>query len=120
MSWGSSQPPPPPPPVSAIRKLLPLIVILVLVAGFAVIGYHCYCFAQALTDRGVKKLEKKNVVFTKEGGIRVGVRDVHHERYVDGTQSVLVKAWNLSSWPGYKSRFWNKQAQVQPTAAARK
>lgn len=38
--------------------------------------------------------------------------------------SLLVKAWNYSSWPAYKSRFWNKadggeqqqqqqQAQVQ-------
>lgn len=22
--------------------------------------------------------------------------------------SVLVNVWNLSSWPAYKSRFWNK------------
>lgn len=41
--------------------------------------------------------------------------------------SLLVKAWNYSSWPAYKSRFWNKgeggeqqqqqqQAQVQARA----
>ena len=29
--------------------------------------------------------------------------------------SVLVKAWNLSTWPAYKSRLWNKeQPQPQP------
>ncbi len=25
-----------------------------------------------------------------------------------GKNSLLVKAWNYSSWPAYKSRFWNK------------
>lgn len=25
--------------------------------------------------------------------------------------SLLVKAWNYSSWPAYKSRLWNKEAQ---------
>jgi len=28
--------------------------------------------------------------------------------------SILVNAWNFSSWPGYKSRLWNKQAE-QPS-----
>ena len=28
----------------------------------------------------------------------------------DGKNSVLVKAWNYSTWPAYKSRFWNKEA----------
>lgn len=23
--------------------------------------------------------------------------------------SMLVKAWNYSSWPGYRSRLWNKE-----------
>lgn len=27
---------------------------------------------------------------------------------VRGKISLLVKAWNYSSWPAYKSRFWNK------------
>ena len=22
---------------------------------------------------------------------------------------MLVKAWNYSTWPAYKSRFWNKE-----------
>ena len=29
-------------------------------------------------------------------------------------RSFLVKAWNYSSWPAYKSRFWNKdQVEAQ-------
>ena len=48
------------------------------------------------------------MVFTKDG-MKVGVKDVNTESYVDTTQSFLVKAWNLSTWPEYKSRLWNKQ-----------
>jgi hypothetical protein len=57
------------------------------------------------------KMQKKNVVFTKEG-LKVGVKELKTESYVDTTQGFLVKAWNLSSWPGYKSRLWNKDAEV--------
>ena len=29
-------------------------------------------------------------------------------------RSFLVKAWNYSSWPAYRSRFWNKdQVEAQ-------
>ena len=39
---------------------------------------------------------KKNVVFTKDG-VRVGVKHVQNEKYVDATQSWVVKAWNLGN-----------------------
>jgi len=42
--------------------------------------------------------------------MKVGVKEIKNENYVDRTQSILVKAWNLSSWPGYKSKLWNKEA----------
>lgn len=33
-----------------------------------------------------------------------------------GESSVLVKAWNLSTWPAYKSRVgWNKQGGQGPS-----
>ena len=53
-------------------------------------------------------MQSKNVVFTKDG-LKVGVKEVKTESYVDKTQGYLVKAWNLSTWPEYKSRLWNKQ-----------
>ena len=28
---------------------------------------------------------------------------------MSGGVSILVKAWNFSTWPAYKSRFWNKE-----------
>lgn len=72
-----------------------------------------YIFANDLADRGVKKMEKKNVVFTKDG-MKVGVKEVKSEDYADKTQSVLVKAWSYASFPAYKSRLgWNKEAEPQ-------
>lgn len=72
-----------------------------------------YVFANDLADRGVKKMEKKNMVFTKDG-MKVGVKEVRSEDYADKTQSVLVKAWSYASFPAYKSRLgWNKEAEPQ-------
>lgn len=61
-------------------------------------------------------MEDKHVMITKDG-VKVQVKELKNESYVDKTQSVLVKAWNLSSWPAYKSRLWNQgnqQAQAEP------
>ena len=41
-----------------------------------------------------ERMGKKNVVFTKDG-MRVGVKQVKNENYVDATQNYVVKAWNL-------------------------
>jgi hypothetical protein len=40
-------------------------------------------------------MAKKHVAFTKDG-LRVGVKDMKTESYVDATQSYVVKAWNLA------------------------
>lgn len=61
-------------------------------------------------------MQSKNVVLTKDG-LKVGVKEVRTESYVDTTQSFLVKAWNLSTWPEYKSRLWNKQAPAPANGA---
>lgn len=56
------------------------------------------------------------MVFTKDG-VKVGVKELRNENYVDNTQSLLVKAWNLSSFPAYKSRLWNQDAEInKPTS----
>jgi hypothetical protein len=53
--------------------------------------------------------------------MKVGVKEIKNENYVDKTQNLLVKAWNLSTWPEYKSRLWNKQqADKDKDAKARK
>jgi len=75
------------------------------------VAYHIYVSMQKISAAASDKMQKKNVVFTKDG-MKVGVKELKTESYVDTTQGFLVKAWNLSSWPGYKSRLWNQDAEV--------
>ena len=51
----------------------------------AVLRHQIYIFANDLADRGTKKMEKKNVVFTKDG-MKVGVKEMKSEAYADKTQ----------------------------------
>jgi hypothetical protein len=53
-----------------------------------------YVFANDLADRGVKKMEKKNLVFTKDG-MKVGVKEVRSEDYADKTQRLACLALSL-------------------------
>tara|TARA_R110002003_G_scaffold2027_6_gene23911 strand:+ start:26806 stop:27279 length:474 start_codon:yes stop_codon:yes gene_type:complete len=43
----------------------------------------------------VHKLEKKNVVFTKDGA-KVGVKEISAEKYADKTQRAFVNTWNAA------------------------
>ena len=44
-----------------------------------------YIFTNELTERGKNHMQKKNVVFTKEG-MKVGVKEMKSEDYEDKTQ----------------------------------
>ncbi|EON65453.1 hypothetical protein W97_04691 [Coniosporium apollinis CBS 100218] len=81
--------------MGALGNLVPLIILFV----FLAVGAWIFLFANEMADRGVKKMEKKNVSFTKDG-MRVGVKDVQNEEYADRTQSVLVKAWQFAGLGG--------------------
>ncbi|KAI9772048.1 MAG: hypothetical protein M1840_001336 [Geoglossum simile] len=107
MAWGNSTPVP---TQSALSKVAPLLIFVALVGVIAAVLLQVAKTASDIADNAGKKLEKKNVLITKDG-VKVGVKEIKNENYVDKTQSVLVKAWNLSTWPAYKSRFWNQQAQ---------
>jgi hypothetical protein len=103
-------------------KLLPLVILFAVIGGFAFVGYHLYLTVQKISTTTSEKMGKKNVVFSKDG-LKVGVKEVKNENYVDTTQSFLVKAWNLSSWPEYKSKLgWNADADINKKgkAASRK
>ncbi|KAI9888996.1 MAG: hypothetical protein M1814_006054 [Vezdaea aestivalis] len=110
MAWGSSKPKAPPPLPSTFSKVFPLLLTFIVLGVLGWVGYQIFLTVTQITDRGVKKLEKKNVVFTKDG-MKVGVKQVGNEEVLDKSQSLLVKAWNLSTWPAYKSRLWNKEQQ---------
>ena len=48
----------------------------------------------------MRKMEKKNVVFTKDGA-KVGVKEVRTEDYADRTQKAFVKTWNAAQEKAY-------------------
>lgn len=95
-------------------NLLPLLILFAIVGG---IGWVCYqvcriqrrmtvgpsltlplqifLYSNELAERGVKNMEKKNVVFTKDGA-RVGVKEVSNEAYTDKTQRAFVNTWNAA------------------------
>ena len=72
--------------MSALSNLIPLIVLFVIVGGGGYIGYQVYLWSNDLADAGKKKMEKKNMSFTKDGGLRVGVKEMRDEDYADRTQ----------------------------------
>ena len=73
---------------------MPLIVAVIIVSAIGWVLYQVYDSATKFRDSASERMGKKNVVFTKDG-VRVGVRHVQNENYVDKTQSWVVKAWNL-------------------------
>ncbi|KAJ5155408.1 hypothetical protein N7492_008211 [Penicillium capsulatum] len=89
-----------------LRSLLPLILLLVFVAILAAVGYVVYSIVQDVGKTTREKMERKNVVFTKDG-MKVEVKEIKDEAYKDRTQSVLVNMWNHTSFPAYKSRLWD-------------
>ncbi|KAF2268554.1 hypothetical protein CC78DRAFT_529995 [Lojkania enalia] len=50
-----------------------------------IVQLQIYLYTNQLADRGVRKMEKKNVMFTKDG-MKVGVKEVKAEDYADRTQ----------------------------------
>jgi len=98
--------------MAALSQIFPLLVLLVVLGLAAFVGYAAYCVVNDVADKTSKKMEEKNVSFSKDG-MRVGIKEKKTENYVDQTQSLLVKAWNFSTWPAYKSRLWNKEQPVE-------
>lgn len=69
-----------------------------------------YLYSQQLGQRGQDYMQKHNVAYSKDGGVKVGVKQTSDEEYSSKIQRNLVNTWNQSSFPDdYKSRFWNKE-----------
>ncbi|KAI1371009.1 hypothetical protein F4677DRAFT_323998 [Hypoxylon crocopeplum] len=88
---------------STFSQLFPLLILLVVLGGVAFVGYQVYLSATKIRDTAEARMAKKNVVFTKDG-LKVGVKHVEQERYVDATQSWVVKAWNMGNPPAVKRK----------------
>ncbi|KAI3319911.1 hypothetical protein HD806DRAFT_252478 [Xylariaceae sp. AK1471] len=87
---------------STIGQVLPLLILLLVVAGIGFVGYQIYIGATKIRKNAENSFAARNVVFTKDG-MKVGVKHVENERYVDATQSWVVKAWNAGSNANNKS-----------------
>ncbi|EMC95634.1 hypothetical protein BAUCODRAFT_71344 [Baudoinia panamericana UAMH 10762] len=100
-------------------NIIPLVILLLVVAIGGFIAYQVYVWTNEMKDRASKHMEKKNLSFTKDGGLKVGVKQVDDESYTDKTQNVLVNVWNQAELPNYKSRLgWNStQAGSKKPAA---
>lgn len=66
-------------------RILPLIILFVVLAILAVVGFVVYSIVQDISDKTRDKMEKKNVMFTRDG-MKVGVKEVNEEDYVDRSQ----------------------------------
>lgn len=68
-----------------LSKVVPLIVLFIALAIAAFIGYAAYTIATDIADKTSQKMEKKNVSFGKDG-MKIGIKEVKTENYVDQTQ----------------------------------
>ncbi|KAL4945200.1 hypothetical protein BDV06DRAFT_48504 [Aspergillus oleicola] len=97
-------------------RLLPLIILFVVIIVLVAIGFIAYSIIQEVSNKTRSKMEKKNVMFTKDG-MRVGVKEVNEEEYVDRSQSILVNMWNQTSFPAYKSRLWDMAGSAEASGS---
>ncbi|KAL8837720.1 MAG: hypothetical protein Q9176_005497 [Flavoplaca citrina] len=74
--------------MSTLTRLLPLLLLLILLTILAFVAYAIYTIASDVKTQTEKRMEKKNVMLTKDG-MRVGVKEVGREGYVDRTQSAV-------------------------------
>jgi hypothetical protein len=45
-----------------------------------------YIYTNDMAERGKKSMEKRNISFSKDGGLKVGVKGISSEAYEDKTQ----------------------------------
>lgn len=72
--------------MSTLSSLLPLLLLLLFLAAFAYLAYQISLWSSEMSSRGKAHMEKKNMTFTKDGGLKVGVREVGQEKELDRTQ----------------------------------
>ena len=74
-------------------NLIPLLVLFILVAAAAFVGFIVYSIVNDVSDKTAKKMEKKNINFSKSG-MKVGIKEVSTEDISDSTQS-SVYIWHV-------------------------
>lgn len=72
-----------------VQSIVPLIILLIAVVVLSVVGYIAYSIVQEVSKTTRSKMEKKNVMFTRDG-MKVGVKELSDEAYVDRSQRWVV------------------------------
>ena len=75
--------------MGVLSKVVPFLLLLMGLGVAAFIGYAAYTIATDIAEKTSKKMEKKNVSFGKDG-MKIGVKEVKTENYVDQTQRHVV------------------------------
>lgn len=72
----------------AKASLVPLVILFVVILILAVVGFIAYSIVQEVSNNTREKMEKRNVMFTKDG-MTVGVRELKDEDYKDRSQRLV-------------------------------
>ena len=57
------------------HPLLPLILLITVLGFFGFVGYIAYSIAQDIANKAAKKMEEKNISFSKDG-MKVGIKEM--------------------------------------------
>lgn len=71
--------------MTVLSKAVPLVIFFVVLTVAAFIGYVIYTIATDVADKTSKKMEKKNISFGRDG-MKIGIKELRNENYVDQTQ----------------------------------
>ena len=71
--------------MTVLSKAVPLVIFFVILTVAAFIGYVIYTIATDVADKTSKKMEKKNISFGRDG-MKIGIKELRNENYVDQTQ----------------------------------
>ena len=73
----------------ALKNLLPLFFLTLFVAVLAAVGYVVYSIVQDVSKNTREKMERKHVVFSKDG-MKVEVKEIKDEEYKDRSQRLVT------------------------------
>lgn len=116
-----------------VATIVPLLITIIILAVLAVVAWVGYQVATDVADKTTKKMESKNMSFSKDG-LKVGVKDKSAEQVGDSTQRHvlqrsqvirlltpsrgIMKAWNASEWPAYESKLgWAQSNSARSPAS---
>jgi hypothetical protein len=77
--------------MSRLSNILPLIFLFIGVGFAALVGYIVYSIVMDVKSQTQKKMEKKNVMFSRDG-MKVGVKEIDDEEYKDRSQRYVCAA----------------------------